>query len=625
MSKKTTGNRAGRLVRAAGTYLLRSSRRRPIRLLWIGFMVLPVLGILFLAALESNALNLFGRMPSLRRLENPKVAVPSLLYTADGTLVGKYYAENRSPVTYEQLPPTLIRALIATEDARFESHAGIDLEALGSIAYYQLSGKNRGGSTITQQLAKNLYRTRFDDNQGRLSRVPGLDVLLTKVREWIVAVKLERAYTKHELLTMYLNTVAFGSNAYGIKTAAKTYFNTTPDSLRTEEVATLVGLLKANTSYNPLLHPERSRGRRNVVLGQMAKYGYLTAAAADSLRALPLRVRPNLTEPPSGPRSYYRQAVRAFLEEWCRAHDYDLYTDGLRVHLTIDARMQQIAEAAVHERMERLQRTFDRHWRGRNPWIDERKQEVPGFLERAARRSPAYEAFKRRYGADTAAIERAMRTPRRMQLFTYGGAADTTLSPMDSLRYVKSLLHAGLMAMDPATGHVRAWVGGIDYSFFQYDHVWQAQRQPGSTFKPFVYATALEQGYGPCDQMRDRPVTVRYVEAGEEKSWSPRNADWRFTGYDMSLRWAMARSVNSVTAQLTERVGWDSVAATARRMGVESELVEVPSIGLGSSEVTLHEMVGAYGAFCNGGVWQRPLLVTRIEDQYGNLIHRFTA
>ena len=610
------------LIRA---YLDRSFRRWPVRILWITYAATLLLGAALLSALESNLFNLFGQMPGLQRLENPRVAVPSLLFTANGQVVGKYYEENRSPVRFDALPRTLIEALVATEDARFQDHAGIDLEALASIAYYQLSGKNRGGSTISQQLAKNLYATRRDENQGHLSRLPGLGVVLSKVREWVVAVKLERAYTKQELLTMYLNTVDFGSNAYGIKTAAKTYFSVAPMQLRTEQAATLVGLLKATTSYNPLLHPVRSRARRNVVLNQMAKYGYLTPAEADSLSALALGLTPDLSEPPSGPQTYYRRAAQVFLKQWCDENGYDLYADGLRVYLSIDSRIQQLAETVVHDRMQRLQQTFDRHWRGRNPWIDDRKREIPDFLDNSIRRMPLYKSLVQRYGTDTAAIDSVLQAPRSMQLFTHHGVVDTVLSPVDSLRYVKSLLHAGLMAMNPLNGHIQAWVGGLDYSYFQYDHVKQARRQPGSTFKPFVYLTALEQGFTPCDRLTDRPVTVQYVENGEARRWSPQNADWRFTGYNMSLRWAMARSINSITAQLTQQVGWGQVAETARRAGIESELAEVPSIGLGSSEVTLYEMVGAYGAFVNAGIWQRPLLVGRVEDQNGNLIHAFTA
>ncbi|WP_245706026.1 penicillin-binding protein 1A [Catalinimonas alkaloidigena] len=606
-------------------YFQHTFQRKSIRILWVSAAVALVLPLVFLWAIEINALHLFGPMPGMAKLENPKIAVPSYVFTSDGQLLGKYFRENRSPVEFSDLPPHLIEALLATEDIRYREHSGIDPEALGSVVYYSLKGKNRGGSTITQQLTKNLYRTRGEEEQGYLSSVSGLGTLIYKLKEWILSVKIERAYTKEEILTMYLNTVAFGSEAYGVKTAAKTYFSKSLDSLTVEEAATLVGLLKATTTYNPLIHPDRSRERRNVVLAQMAKYGYLSAAEADSLQALPLVVEPTLERVADGPSGYYRHALQQNLEAWCEENGYDLYTDGLMIYTTLDSRVQAHAEAAVKKRMSQLQGVFNEHWRGQNPWIDGRKREIPNFIEQAAQRTKTYKYLAESLKGDSVAIWRAMNEPHPMRIFTWNGEVDTTLSTLDSLRYYKKLLHTGFMAMDPYNGHIKAWVGGIDYGHFQYDHVQQAKRQPGSTFKPFVYAAALEEGYSPCDRFVDQPVTVRYLENGEKKAWSPRNADWVFSGRSMSLRWAMAKSVNSITAQLTEKIGWDTVADYARRMGIDSPLEEVPSIGLGSSDVSVYEMVGAYGTFVNGGVWTQPILLARIEDRHGNLIHEFVA
>jgi penicillin-binding protein 1A len=617
-----------------GTNQYESRYQRISIRLWKAFLALTLLVIFFFWSITVNLFNLYGEIPGVGKLENPQIAIASELYSADGELMGKYYRENRSPVSYDQIPQHLIDALIATEDVRFYDHAGIDFQSLGSVIVYSAQGSNRGGSTITQQLAKNLFKIRGQGSQGRLGNVPVLNVMIYKFKEWITAVRIERAYTKEEILTMYLNTVDFGSNAFGIKTASRTFFSKDPMDLDVHESATLVGVLKATTSYSPFVNPERSLARRNVVLAQMNKYNYINREQFDTLSNKQIDLNPRIEYHIDGPQKYFRLTINSYLQDWCERNGYDLYADGLRIYSTIDSRMQQHAEDAVRERMEDLQKKFYAHWKGRNPWVDERNNEIPNFIENAITRTQTYRNLKNYFGDNTAAIDSALNTPRPMRVFSYQGEVDTTLSPMDSLRYYKHLLHAGMMTMDPSNGHIKAWVGGIDYSHFKYDHVRQAMRQPGSAFKPFVYAAAIEKGHSPCTKMTDQPITIRYVENGENKAWSPRNTDRTFSYEPMTLRWAMARSINSITAQLTEKLGngsvngWDVVKEQAHRMGIDTarkRLESVPSIGLGSSDVNIYEMVGAYSAFVNKGIWNEPLLVARIEDRNGNIIHQFTA
>ncbi|WP_299704425.1 transglycosylase domain-containing protein [uncultured Pontibacter sp.] len=592
------------------------------KLFLLGLMV--VTG--YLVSVEYNFFYLFGSSPSLDRLENPRSDQASELYTADGNLIGKYFRENRSPVSYKQMSPTLIKALVATEDIRFYEHSGIDPAAIFGAVYDNLRGESRGGSTITQQLAKNLYKTRTDDSKGVLGHIPALNIIISKTKEWLTAIKLEQRYTKEEILAMYLNTVDFGSNSFGIQVASKTFFNTSPDSLKTEQAAVLVGLLKAPTYYSPRFNPENSTRRRNTVLGQMAKYDFLTQAEADSLSQLPLELEYKVENHYDGPATYFRGAVADFMKEWCKQNGYDLYRDGLKVYTTIDSRIQAHAEAAMEQQMRTLQRRFDNHWQGKNPWVDEKNREIPGFIEETIKRTDYYRRLKKKHGDNVAAINKELNTPREMMVFTWENDArekKMTMSPLDSLRYYKRFLHGGMMTMDPFSGEIKAWVGGINYKYFKYDHVKQARRQPGSTFKPFVYVAAIDNGYSPCDKIVDTRITINYVEKGEKKSWSPNNADWEYTGAPMTLRRAMGKSVNSVTAQLTELVGWETVVDYAHRLGISSPLDKVPSIGLGPSDVSVYEMVGAYSTFPNHGFHTNPMFITRIEDRNGNLIEQF--
>ncbi|TGE22528.1 penicillin-binding protein [Hymenobacter aquaticus] len=582
------------------------------------FLLYPIL-------VKSNFLFLFGKSPSLEEMENPKVEQASELYTADGVLIGKYFRENRSPVPFNQISPVLVKALIATEDIRYYEHSGIDLTALARAVAG--GGRNGGGSTITQQLAKNLYKIRRGE-RGLLGHIPVVSTLISKTKEWLTAVELEKRYTKEEILRMYINTVEYGSQAFGIKVAAKTFFSTSPDSLKPEEAAMLVGMLNNPTAFNPRFHPEAALRRRNLVLERMGQAGVLPAKAIDSLQQEPIRLQYRVERHIDGPDTYFRGAVSQFVNKWCEANGYDMYRDGLKIYTTIDSRMQQHAEDAVQDRMKKLQQQFDRFWknRGGNPWVDDTGKEIPGFIETQMKRTDQYKALAARYQGQPARLDSALHAKRPMKVFTWKGDGDTTLvlSPLDSLAYYKHFLHAGMMTMDPFTGHVKAWVGGINFRFFKYDHVKQGRRQAGSTFKPFVYLTALDNGYTPCDRIRDQRVTIKYVENGKDMEWQPDNVTREYTGINMTLRHAMARSVNSVTAQLTEKVGWDNVAKYAHKVGIKSPLLAVPSIGLGSGgDVSVYEMVDAYSTFVNSGFQSEPQFITRIEDRNGNVIKQF--
>ncbi|MFC5408793.1 penicillin-binding protein 1A [Larkinella bovis] len=591
-----------------------------------------VLALFYILILETNFLYLTGEMPSVEELNNPKVSQSSEIYSYDNVMIGRFFTENRTPINYEDLPAPLINALIATEDVRFYEHSGIDTRSLGRAAYGVLTGNSAGGgSTITQQLAKNLFKTRRRQSRGLLYNVPLIRTVILKTKEWLMAIKLERNFSKEQILTMYFNTVDFGSNAYGIKTAARTYFSKSPDSLNVQEAAVLVGLQKATTTYNPLIKRNftKSRNRRNVVISQMAKYGFLTQSQADSISKLPLVTRFSPDNPYSGPANYFKNAVVDVVKKWGEENGYDLYTDGLRIYTTVDSRMQALAEEAMAEKMKQLQRIFDNHWAGRNPWTDEDGKEIPDFLDKVAQRTERYKALLQKYPNQPDSIRYYMKVKKdSMTVFSWNGPQKKYMTPMDSIAYYKHFLQAGLVAMDPHTGFIRTWVGGIDYEFFKYDHVKQGKRQPGSTFKPFVYATVIDDStinLGPCDRRRDEPFRKEYInEKGQQDYWAPRNSTGTFSYSNMTLRRAMARSINSVTAQLTNDVATPQrVVEYAHRIGIKSPLAAVPSIGLGSSDVSLYEMVAAYCTFANNGIHTEPIIVTRIEDREGKLIEEF--
>jgi len=552
------------------------------------------------------------------------MSIGSQLYTADGKLLGQYYKENRSPVAFKDISPNLINALICTEDVRFYSHHGIDLYSFFTSILSTAKGDKRGGSTITQQLAKNLFETRKRKSQGLIKHVPVLSTIVYKCKEWLTALEIEHVYNKNEILELYLNTVPFGNNSYGIKTAALKYFDKTPDQVNPAEAATLIGMLKATSTYNPINNPDKSVIRRNTVLSQMEKYGKLSKADYDANVALPLNLNLNYVDDEGQGDSYLREAVERWLKKWCKDNGYDLYSDGLKIYTTIDSKMQQYAEEAVTEKMKVLQKRFDNLWGKKNPWRDFDGNEIKDFVLKGEQALPIYKVLQKKYKGDTVAINNYFNTKKKMKVFTWHGERDTTFSSVDSLRYYARILNTGMMTIEPTTGYIKDWVGGIDYKYFNYDHVNQAKRQAGSTFKPFAYVTAIDNGFTPCDKFTDKPVTINYMDGGKPQVWQPNNADFKFSYQEMSLRWAMGKSVNSITAQLTEQVGWDKIVQYAHKLGIESPLKSVPSVSLGSNDVSVYEMVRAYSTFLNKGVKIDPLLVTKITDQDGNVLATFT-
>jgi penicillin-binding protein 1A len=591
--------------------------------IWAVFLLFLGTVPLYIFTVKINLWNLYGTVPSLAVLENPESDLSSELYSVDGVLLGKYFRNNRSLVAYEEISQNVINALLATEDYRFETHAGIDLKGLyRAFLLSILLQKNKGGgSTLTQQLAKNLFETRNERYKGLLSNIPLIKTVILKTKEWIVAVQLERSYTKKEIIAMYLNTVSFGSNTFGLKVAAKTFFNTTPDLLSVEQAALLVGLLKAPSHYSPIKHPERARRRRDVVLAQLCKYQLLSQENYEQLKQQPITLEYKAEDHNMGLATYFRSVIRDFLLQWTHQHGYDLFEDGLKIYTTIDSRLQKYAEEAVAAHMQVLQPSFEQHWEGRNPWVDQKGNEIENFIAIAAKRTAYYKQLVEEYGEDKDTIEVLMNTPMATQLFSWKGEIDTVMSPIEVLRYNKRLLHTGFMAMEPHTGHVKAWVGGINYKHFQYDHVMQGKRQPGSAFKPIVYAAAIDNGYMPWQEVVDAPVTFKIP--GNPSTWTPRNWSKKYTGTKMTLRQAMARSVNSITAYLMKQLGPTLVVDYAKRLGINSPLDPVPSLCLGSGDVSVYELVGAYSTFMNKGVWTAPLFITHIEDKNGRILETF--
>lgn len=562
-------------------------------------------------------------MPPFEHLENPKSEVASELYSEDKVLLGKYFRENRSPVEYEEISPLFINTLKATEDVRFEEHSGIDLKGIVAIIPSLLAGQRRGSSTISQQLAKNLFNTRDERYEGLLHKIPGINVVINKTKEWIVAIKIERSYTKREIITMYLNTVDFGSNTYGIKVAAQTFFDKQPADLSYIESAVLVGVLKAPTLYSPVLNPKNALRRRNTVLEQLEKYNFISLKLCDSLKKKPIELKFQIENHNKGIATYFRSVIGSYLRDWCIKNKVDLYEDGLKIYTTLNSKVQVYAEQAVEEHMKVIQEKFFEHWKGRNPWVNESGKEIPHFIESVAPRSDLYQMYKETFEDNKDSINYYMRQKRKTTLFTWKGEKDSVISPLDEIRYYKKYLQAGFIAMDPNNGHIKAWVGGINHKFFKYDHVQQAKRQPGSTFKPFVYATAMENGFRPCDEYPDVPTTFQFFDGKEDKTWTPQNSEGVYTGKMMTLRQAMARSVNSITANMMKLVGPDKVAKTAQKLGITSPLEPVPALCLGSSDVSIYELVNAYSTFVNNGTWTEPIFITRIEDKYGNVLQEF--
>ena len=590
--------------------------------LWLMFFGVVVGLPLYIYTVSTNFLGLYGGMPPFSSLENPENDLSSELYSSDGVQLGKYYRKNRVNATYEELSPNLVKALIAIEDVRFEDHSGIDPESMGRVAFKSvLLGQNAGGgSTLSQQLAKNLFSLRSDEKyEGKLYGINRkLDLLFNKTKEWIMAVRLERSYTKKEILAMYLNTVEFGSNSYGIKTASQTFYGKNPNELDVQQAATLAGIVQAPSRLSPFYNPDAATLKRNTVLVKMAEHDYISRATADSIMQQPLSLTYNVESHNQGSAPYFRSVIKDFLTKWAKEHGYDIYEDGLKIYTTIDSRLQKHAEKAVSDHMRKLQAKFEKEWGGRNPWVDDSNQEIKGFIEQEAKRSDHYQKLVRKYGKGADSVDIVMQTKRPMRIFSYTkGEIDTLMSPLDSVRYYKRFLHTGFMAMDPYSGAIRAWVGGIDFKHFKFDHVMQGKRQPGSTFKPFVYATAIENGYSPCYSVYDVP---RSYPVEGQPNWEPKNSDGKYTNQPMTMRQALAQSINTVTADIMYRMKPENVVSLAKRMGFKSELEPVLSLALGTSDVSVYEMVGAYSTFVNKGVYTQPFFITRIEDKNGNVL-----
>lgn len=594
-----------------------------IRIFWVFFVASLIAVAVFFFGLANGW---FGDMPGFEELENPDTNLASEIYSDDGVVLGTFHIENRSNIHFNELPPDLVNALLAIEDIRFTEHSGIDFKALGRVAWGVMTGNRKGGgSTLTQQLAKNLFPR--DENLN----VPQL--VLRKFKEWVTASRLERNYSKEEIMAMYLNTVPFGSQAFGIKSAALTFFGKSPDELRLEEAALMAGVVNAPTWYSPVRNPERALLRRNLVLKKMAEYGFISQEVCDSVSSIPLDMSNfGLLDHNSGSATYFREFLRAELKAWAASHTkadgkpYDIYKDGLKIYTTINARMQQYAEEAVREHLGgELQPAFFKHWKNQPhaPFVfppEDIKNEVDKIMDQAMRRSDRYRYLKRA-GASADSIALSFRTPIRMRVFSWKGPVDTIMTPMDSIRYYKFYLQSSLMSVDVKSGQVRAYVGGIDYRYFKYDHATQARRQVGSTFKPFLYTLAMQEGeYTPCYKV---PNISYSVQLWDGTFWEPKNSSDERIGQEVTLKWALANSNNWISAYLIKRFPPESVIQMARKMGVVSPIDPVPAIALGTPEITLSEMVGAMNTFSNQGVFIKPYFLTRIEDKHGNLIERF--
>ncbi|MGB3587064.1 MAG: transglycosylase domain-containing protein [Tunicatimonas sp.] len=604
------------MIKRIRFFLVQEQRRfmrRPVRFIVSRLFLLSLVGAFsVLGLLYAVYAGWFGELPNYAELKDIRNHTASEVYSFDGKLLGRYYIENRTVTTIDKVPSSLLNALVATEDARFYEHQGIDYRSLGRVLVKSVLLQNEssgGGSTLTQQLAKNL----FPRQRHGLLTMP-----VNKIREAFIAHRMENLYAKEEILMLYLNTVPFGGNVYGIEAASRRFFNRSATNLQVEESAVLVGMLKATTAYSPRLYPERAQQRRNVVLGQMNKYQYLSNSAKDSLQVLPLTIDYNFITHNTGLAPYFREKLRHEVQQWLNEHPkedgskYNLYTDGLKVYTTIDARLQHHAENAVRKQMTELQETFDKHWEGRRPWGEDET-----MIRRAMMNSDRYRRGKRAGKSDDE-IHVEFTTPALMTLFSWAGETEKTMTPLDSVRYYQMFLNAGFLAMRPENGHIKAWVGGIDHKYFQYDHV-TAKRQVGSTFKPVVYAAALESGADPCEYIsNERRIYTAY------KDWSPGNSDGKYDGY-YSMQGALTHSVNTVAVDLMMNTGVDRVVDLAHRMGVKNDLPQEPAIALGTADLSLYEMLTVYSTFVNRGMTVKPIYLLGIEDQKGNKIANFNS
>lgn len=632
-----------------------ANKRLYIKIFWLLYTLI-LISVSLLFYLVSNGS--LGFMPSFEELENPKSNLASEVISSDQELLGKFYIENRTFVDFDELSPYLVNALIATEDFRFHEHSGIDAKALSRVIIGVVTGNSKGGgSTITQQLAKNLFPRDTVAYNSKFLKIANLATV--KFKEWVTALKLERNYTKDEILVMYLNTVTFGSQTFGIKSAAKTFFNVSPDSLKIEQAAMLIGVLKAPTKYSPILNPDNAIKRREVVLSQMNKYGYLTDAEYDSLRILPLGLSFQVQDHKQGLATYFREYLRMiltaqkpdykkysvkdkFLEDslewvenplygWCNKNlkpdgsSYNIYKDGLKIYTTVNSRMQKYAEEALYEHLgNSLQKAFVNEQKGRTKapfaW-NVSEDQIKQIMESSMKRCDRYRNHKRT-GLSNDSIVKIFNTKVKMKVFSWKGERDTLMSPIDSIRYYKGFLRASFMSVEPSTGYVRAYVGGPNYKHFQFDQVKIGKRQVGSTFKPFLYTLAMQEGYSPCYKVPNVPTTFE-MPAGQP-SWTPKNSGkTKYDGKMVTLKWGLANSVNFISAWLMKQFKPQAVVKIAQQMGVKSRLDPVPSLCLGSSDLTVYEMVGAYSTFANKGVYIEPIFVTRIEDKNGNVLANF--
>ena len=592
--------------------------RKSIQLIWAIF-ILGILGIFFLFG--GAALGWYGPMPDLQQLENPNTNLASQIISSDGTILGKYYFnDNRTPITFEELSKNMVDALISTEDERFYDHVGIDWK--GTLRAFVYLGKRGGASTITQQLARQIFVGVRSRNK--------MKTVLQKAQEWVIAIQLEQRYTKKEILAMYLNKYDFGYQADGVQSAAKIFFNKTPQTLNIEESATLVGMLKNSSLFNPIRRPEKVKERRNTVFQQMVRNELITSEVSDSLSALPLVIAYTPESHREGLATYFRAYLKEFMDGWIKANpkpdgtEHNLYRDGLRILTTIDSRMQKLGEEAVMAHMKNLQSEFYKQNTQRAnptaPFLDLRSGEIDTLVLRTAYRSERWRKMKLA-GFEEEKIKKTFKEKVPMRIFSWKGERDTVMSPIDSIRYYKYFLRASMMSMEPQSGHVKAWVGGFNYKHFQYDQVKQGRRQIGSTFKPFLYATAIDQlKLSPCDSLPDALFCIEPMKHGNVDAWCPKNSGDKY-GRTRTLKNALANSVNTVSARLMDLVGPRPVINLARKMGITSYIPAVPSIALGTPDISLFEMVGAYSTFVNQGIYVKPVMVTRIEDKNGRALY----
>lgn len=590
----------------------------------IGFVSCIAAFLIYLGMVDTNFLWLFGKSPGFSRIMNPETHQASEIYSADGKLIGKFFNENRTPVKFEDVNPTFWKVLVDTEDERFYKHHGIDFTGMLAAAKDMIVHHDaRGASTITQQLAKNMFRVRTQYSTGLLGYIPGIKMLVMKSKEWIIATKLELVYDKKDILTMYANTVDFGSNAFGIKTACKTYFNTTPSELTLDQMAVLVGMLKATTYYNPRINPKNSLKRRNIVLSNMLRHNDINRAQYDSISAKPITLNYSVESNYDGKALYYREYLANYLKDWCEENDYDLYSSGLKIYTTLDSRMQEYAEQAAIKQMKIVQRNFKNHWGNEEPWQDENHKVIPGFIEGIAKKLPVYKYLSNKFENSPDSINYYLNKPHTVKLFDYEkGFIEEQMSTMDSIRYMVHFMHCAFVAMEPQTGAVKAWVGDINFNTWKYDKV-TAMRQPGSTFKLFVYTEAMNQGLTPCDKRRDEYFSMQVFDKkkNQEVTWAPTNANGSFSGDSMALKSAFARSINSVAVRLGQEMGISRIVETAHKMGIKSPLDATPALALGSSDINLLELANSYCTIANDGVHHEPVVVTRIVDKDGKVVY----